>query len=96
MAMQKREVKLNYGENSKEAKLERIMDELCGKATYYDEYDPETGKVGKTTVVREEKLNEYGGKTYVHMYRDIVTVTKCDAKKQVQEKYEKHIDEFEI
>lgn len=96
MSIEIREVKPNHPVGSKAEKFAKIMEEFCGKATYYQEFDTVNEKAGAVTVDRERKINEFGGETHAYMYNDIVTITKCDIYGVVKEKIEKHIDEFEI
>ena len=91
-----REVKPKFIAGSKEEKFEKIKEEFCGKAKYFQEFDTEKETAGKVTVDRDRKINEFGGETHAYMYNDIVTITKCNAFGVVKERIKKHIDEFEI
>lgn len=92
--MEIREIKPNFAKGSVAEKMEKIMEEFCGKATYFQEFDDEKEIAGKVTVERERKVNEFGGETHVFANGEMVTVTKCDAFGVVKEEFEKHIDEF--
>ena len=60
MAIEIREVEPNFVKGSKEERFEKLREELCGKATYTQEFDTEKEEAGHD--VRKQAGLSAGGK----------------------------------